>query len=78
MAQAGGSISYPRFQKKPPCRKGFPLARINPVAEVVAQQFFGDGGEPVRTSAAAVWLCNREAGTLLRIDPKLVIFTSAE
>jgi len=57
---------------------GFPLTRIDPVAEVVAQQFFGDGGGDVRTSAGAVWVSNREAGTLLRIDPKLVVLTLAE
>jgi streptogramin lyase len=58
--------------------QGFPLTRIDPVAETVAQQFVGDGGGPVRTSAGAVWLLNKEAGTLLRIDPKLVVLTLAE
>jgi virginiamycin B lyase len=57
---------------------GFPLTRIDPAAEVVAQQFYGDGGGVVRTSAGAIWLCNREAGTLWRIDPKLVVLTLAE
>ena len=57
---------------------GFPLTRIDPVAEAVAQQFFGDGGGSVRVSAGAVWLSNKEAGTLLRIDPKLVVLTLAD
>ena len=57
---------------------GFPLTRIDPVAEAVAQQFYGDGGGFVRTSAGAVWVSNKEAGTLLRIDPKLVVLTLAE
>jgi hypothetical protein len=58
--------------------QGFPLTRIDPVAETVAQQFVGDGGGAVSTSAGAVWLSNKEAGTLLRIDPKLVVLTLAE
>ncbi len=58
--------------------QGFPLTRIDPVAEAVAQQFVGDGGGSVRVSAGAVWLSNKEAGTLLRIDPKLVVLTLAE
>lgn len=58
--------------------QGFPLTRIDPVAETVAQQFVGDGGGAVRTGAGAIWLSNKEAGTLLRIDPKLVVLTLAE
>jgi virginiamycin B lyase len=57
---------------------GFPLTRIDPVAEVVAQQFYGDGGGVIRTSAGAVWVSGKEGGTLLRIDPKLVVLTLAE
>ncbi len=57
---------------------GFPLTRIDPVAEAVAQQFVGEGGGSVRTGAGAIWLSNKDAGTLLRIDPKLVVLTLAE
>jgi virginiamycin B lyase len=58
--------------------QGFPLTRIDPVAEAVAQQFVGDGGGSIRTSAGAIWLSNKDTGTLLRIDPKLVVLTLAE
>ena len=57
---------------------GFPLTRIDPVADAVAQQFYGAGGGAVGTSAGAIWLPGGEPGTLWRIDPKLVLLTLAE
>ncbi len=58
---------------------GFPLTRIDPESESVAQQFYGPGGGgSIVTSAGAIWLSNPEAGTLLRIDPKRVLATIAE
>ncbi len=58
---------------------GFPLTRIDPQSETVAQQFFGPGGGgSILTSPGAIWLSNPEAGTLLRIDPKRVLATLAE
>jgi hypothetical protein len=58
---------------------GFPLTRIDPQSETVAQQFFGaGGGGSILTSPGAIWLSNPDTGTLLRIDPKRVLATLAE
>jgi len=58
---------------------GFPLTRIDPQSETVAQQFFGPGGGgAILITPGAIWLSNPDAGTLLRIDPKRVIATLAE
>jgi virginiamycin B lyase len=60
---------------------GFPLTRIDPTAETVAQQFYGEGGGAILFSAGqspAIWLSNLNNGTLWRIDPKRVLATLAE
>jgi streptogramin lyase len=57
---------------------GFPLTRIDPQSETVAQQFYGEGGGAIQTSAGALWLSSRAEGKLLRIDPKRVLATLAE
>jgi virginiamycin B lyase len=58
---------------------GFPLARIDPQTDTVAQQFYGaGGGGPIATSPGAVWLSDSENGAVLRIDPKRVLATLAE
>ena len=57
---------------------GFPLTRIDPQSETVAQQFFGTGGGAILTTPGAIWLSNPEAGTLLRIEPKRVLATLDE
>jgi virginiamycin B lyase len=57
---------------------GFPLTRIDATAETVAQQFWGEGGGAILTSAGALWLSNLNNGTVSRIDPKLVLATLAE
>jgi len=57
---------------------GFPLTRIDPTAETVVQQFYGEGGGAISTSPGAIWLSNLNDGTLLRIDPKRVLATLAE
>ncbi len=51
---------------------GFPLTRIDPTPETVMQQFYGDGGGALTVSSGAIWLSNLKAGTVWRIDPKLV------
>jgi YVTN family beta-propeller protein len=50
----------------------FPLSRIDPSTNAVAQQFFGPGGDAVRVGLRSVWLSNLEAGTVWRIDPRRV------
>lgn len=57
---------------------GFPITRIDPTAETVAQQFRGEGGGALTASAGALWLTNLSgpnAGTIWRIDPKLILAT---
>jgi virginiamycin B lyase len=50
----------------------FPLSRIDPSTNAVAQQFVGKGGDAVRVGLGSVWLSNLEAGTVWRIDPRRV------
>ena len=56
----------------------FPLTRIDPQTKKVVQQFWGAGGGAIQFGANSLWLSNRRAGTLLRIDPKRVQATLAE
>ena len=59
---------------------GFPLTRIDVTAEKekVVQQFWGEGGGAILSSAGALWISNLNSGTISRIDPKLVLATLAE
>lgn len=57
---------------------GFPLTRIDPASESVAQQFHGEGGGAIAVSPGAIWLSNMARGTLSRIDPKRVLVTLPE
>jgi len=59
-------------------QEGFPLTRIDPAAEKVVQQFYGAGGGALHIAVNALWLTNRPAKTLWRIDPKRVAATLAE
>ncbi len=57
---------------------GFPLTRIDPESETVAQQFWGAGGGAIQIAANSLWLSNLREKTLWRIDPKRVLATVAE
>jgi virginiamycin B lyase len=60
---------------------GFPVTRIDPTAETVAQQFWGEGGGGLTAGGGALWLTHLSgpnAGTVWRIDPKLILATLAE
>jgi virginiamycin B lyase len=67
IAVGEGSVWVTSFQ--------FPLSRIDPSTNTVAQQFFGKGGDAVRVGLGSVWLSNLEAGTVWRIDPRRVLAT---
>ena len=56
----------------------YPLTRIDPATNKVAQQFFGEGGDSIRVGLGSVWLTNIRAGNIWRIDPKRVFATLAE
>ena len=57
---------------------GFPVTRIDPAAESVAQQFWGEGGGGILSSSGVIWLSNLTAGTVVKIDPKLILATLSE
>ena len=53
----------------------YPLSRIDPSTNTVAQQFTGKGGDAVRVGLGSIWLSNLEAGNVWRIDPRRVLAT---
>jgi streptogramin lyase len=57
---------------------GFPITRIDPGTDKVAQQFYGDGGGLIRVGLGSVWLANVQAGTLWKLDPRRIAATLAE
>lgn len=59
-------------------QEGFPLTRIDPQTDKVAQQFWGAGGGAISIAANSLWLSNLSLKTLWRIDPKRVTATLAE
>lgn len=50
----------------------FPLSRIDPSTNKVAQQFVGMGGDAVRAGRGSLWLTDLRSGKLWRLDPKKV------
>lgn len=50
----------------------FPLSRIDPATNTVAQQFYGPGGDAVRVGLGAVWLSNLRQGNVWRLDPRRI------
>ena len=56
----------------------YPLTRIDPKTNKVAQQFYGPGGDSVRVGHGSVWLADLRAGKLLRLDPKRIEATAGE
>jgi virginiamycin B lyase len=59
-------------------QSGFPLTRIDPATEKVAQQFWGPDGGALYLGQNSIWLANLPAGKLWRVDPKRVAATLAE
>ena len=57
---------------------GFPISRIDPKTDKVAQQFVGDGGGSLRASAGAILLTNVKQNTTWRLDPRRILATAAE
>ena len=56
----------------------FPITRIDPDANRVAQQFWGEGGGAIAAGDGFVWLSNVHQGTLWKIDPRRIAATLAE
>jgi YVTN family beta-propeller protein len=57
---------------------GFPITRIDPATDKVAQQFYGDTSGALLSAGGFLWLADTKSGKLLKIDPKRVIATLAE
>lgn len=51
---------------------GFPISRIDPANDKVAQQFTGDAGNMIVVGAGSVWLANRDSSSLIRFDPRRI------
>jgi virginiamycin B lyase len=56
----------------------YPITRIDPSTNKVAQQFYGEGGDSIRAGLGWIWLTNIRAGNVWRIDPKRILATLAE
>jgi streptogramin lyase len=57
---------------------GFPVVRIDPANDKVAQQFAGPGGGVLYVGAGSVWIPNLKPNTLSRFDPKRIKATLAD
>ena len=57
---------------------GFPVVRIDPATDKVAQQFAGPGGGALYVGAGSVWIPNLKPNTLSRFDPKRIKATLAD
>lgn len=55
----------------------YPITRIDPSTNKVAQQFYGEGGDAIRVGHGSVWLSNLRAANVWRIDPKRIGATLA-
>lgn len=56
----------------------YPITRIDPSTNTVAQQFYGQGGDAIRIGLGYIWLTNIRAGTVWRLDPKRILATLPE
>jgi virginiamycin B lyase len=50
----------------------FPITRIDPKTNRVAQQFVGPGGDAIRVGHGSVWLSNLHQHNVWRIDPRRI------
>ncbi len=57
---------------------GFPVTRIDPQGEKVVQQFYGEGGGFLLTTANSLWVADTAEGKLVRIDTRRIAATLAE
>jgi virginiamycin B lyase len=64
IAVGAGSVWVTSFE--------YPITRIDPSTNTVAQQFFGPGGDAIRVGHGSVWLSNLRQSNVWRLDPKRV------
>jgi virginiamycin B lyase len=50
----------------------YPITRIDPSTNRVAQQFYGPGGDSIRVGHGSVWLSNLRQGNVWRLDPRRI------
>lgn len=50
----------------------YPITRIDPSTNKVAQQFYGAGGDAIRVGHGSVWLSNLRQSNVWRLDPKRI------
>lgn len=50
----------------------YPITRIDPRTNQVAQQFFGPGGDAIRVGHGSVWLSNLREQNVWRLDPRRI------
>lgn len=50
----------------------YPITRIDPSTNKVAQQFFGEGGDAIRVGHGSVWLSNLRQANVWRLDPRRI------
>ena len=56
----------------------YPITRIDPSTNKVAQQFYGPGGDAIRVGHGSVWLSNLRQSNVWRLDPKRIEATVPE
>jgi virginiamycin B lyase len=56
----------------------YPITRIDPTTNKVAQQFYGEGGDAIRVGHGSVWLSNLRQANVWRLDPKRILATLPE
>ena len=54
---------------------GFPVTRVDPATNTVAQQFVGEGGDAIRAGHGSIWLSNLKQQNVWRLDPKRIAAT---
>lgn len=57
---------------------GFPIARLDPASDKVAQQFTGEGGGKIYFGSNAIWVPGLKPNTLSRFDVKRIKATLAD
>jgi YVTN family beta-propeller protein len=53
----------------------YPITRIDPSTNKVAQQFYGEGGDAIRVGHGSVWLSNLRQANVWRLDPRRIEVT---
>lgn len=68
IAGPGGDITF-GGSKVWAASRGIPLTEVDPASNLVTRQWVGPGGGSVRFSDGALWMTDRDAGTLSRFAP---------